>query len=99
MEKPNWSLYYLINSHNKRTYLGVTNNLKRRLRQHNKEIKGGAKYTTAFKGNGEWEVKYLVENLTKKQACSYESLIKTKSKKVKINKIDLIKEICQIDCE
>lgn len=92
----NWNLYYLRNTHNQRTYLGVTNNLTRRLRQHNGEIKGGAKYTTAFKGDGTWEVEYLVEGLTKQQACSYESLIKIKSKKKKINKIDLIKDICKV---
>jgi predicted GIY-YIG superfamily endonuclease len=34
-----------------RTYIGYTNNLERRLRMHNGEIKGGAKYTTGRK----WE--------------------------------------------
>ena len=33
------------NSH--RTYVGVTNNLVRQIRQHNKEIKRGAKYTSS----------------------------------------------------
>ena len=37
-------LCYIIRSDN-RTYVGVTNNLQRRLRQHNGEIKGGAKAT------------------------------------------------------
>lgn len=32
-------------THPNRTYIGATKNLKRRLRQHNQEIKGGAKYT------------------------------------------------------
>lgn len=36
------------------TYVGITNNLKRRLRQHNGEIKGGAKYTTS-RGPG-WKI-------------------------------------------
>lgn len=40
-----------------RTYNGYTVNLQRRLRQHNGEIKGGAKYTTRH-GMGGW--KYLV---------------------------------------
>lgn len=35
---------YVIVSDN-RSYVGITNNLQRRLRQHNGEIKGGAKAT------------------------------------------------------
>ena len=35
---------YILKSGN-RTYNGSTNNMRRRLRQHNGEIKGGAKYT------------------------------------------------------
>lgn len=46
--------YLIINSSNFKTYIGSTNNLERRLKQHNKIIKGGAKYTTAFKGTGQW---------------------------------------------
>ena len=37
-------LCYVIRSDN-RSYVGITNNLARRLRQHNGEIKGGAKAT------------------------------------------------------
>lgn len=47
---PNESPYYcycLYNDNNNKTYVGCTNNLTRRLRQHNGEIVGGAKYTTA----------------------------------------------------
>ena len=52
----------LINDNNY-TYLGITNNFKRRLRQHNGEIKGGAKYTHSFKGNGIWECYLHIVNL------------------------------------
>ena len=45
--------YILANKENNRTYNGYTNNLKRRLRQHNQEIKGGAKYTK-LSGNKTW---------------------------------------------
>ena len=37
---------YIVSSGNK-TYAGYTNNLTRRLRQHNKEIVGGARYTSS----------------------------------------------------
>lgn len=38
--------YILYNDINNLTYNGYTNNLVRRLRQHNGEIKGGARFTT-----------------------------------------------------
>lgn len=41
----------------KKTYVGVTKNFAHRLRQHNGEIKGGAKYTRGHK----WESVVLVE--------------------------------------
>jgi predicted GIY-YIG superfamily endonuclease len=40
------------------TYVGCTNNLQRRIRQHNKEIKGGARYTTTR--GGPWVVLYCI---------------------------------------
>ena len=56
------------------TYNGSTNNLKRRLRQHNGEIVGGAKAT---KGKGPWEYYVLLEGFsTHKEALSCEWRIK-----------------------
>ena len=47
---------YLLESTNKATYVGATVDLDRRLRQHNKEIKGGAFATSAKVNKGEhWE--------------------------------------------
>ena len=40
---------YLLQCGNK-TYIGATIHLERRLRQHNRELKGGAKYTS----QGKW---------------------------------------------
>jgi predicted GIY-YIG superfamily endonuclease len=40
---------YLINNDKNKTYIGSTNNINRRIRQHNGEIKGGAKYTRGCK--------------------------------------------------
>jgi len=36
---------YLLRCADNSFYCGITNNLEKRLRQHNGEIKGGAKYT------------------------------------------------------
>ena len=81
----NYILYLLINTHNNYTYLGITNNSERRIRQHNGDIKGGAKYTHAFKGDGEWQYHLHVINLTKNESLSLERKVKNKRKKSKGN--------------
>jgi structure-specific endonuclease subunit SLX1 len=47
------SYVYLLVSTNGNTYVGATVDLERRLRQHNKEIKGGAHATGIRVANGE----------------------------------------------
>jgi predicted GIY-YIG superfamily endonuclease len=47
------SYVYLLNSSNGSTYVGATVDLDRRLRQHNKEIKGGAHATGVKVSQGE----------------------------------------------
>ena len=37
---------YILKSNNNRSYIGMTNNFLRRWLQHNRILKGGAKYTT-----------------------------------------------------
>lgn len=44
-----WSCYCLKATNNK-TYIGVSVDIERRLRQHNREIVGGAKYTGTAEG-------------------------------------------------
>lgn len=63
-------VYLLQNISNNRTYLGVTNNLKKCIRQHNGILRGGARYTRAF--NGCWEYYLTIGNLTKCEALSIE---------------------------
>lgn len=55
-------------------YSGKTINLERRLRQHNGEIKGGAKYTRVRRPV---KVVYQKEFLTHLEACSEEARLKT----------------------
>lgn len=51
MEKP--SFVYLLESTDGATYVGATMDVDRRLRQHNKEIKGGAHATGSRVAKGE----------------------------------------------
>ena len=88
-ENINTYIVYLLvntNSNNNYTYLGITNNSKRRLRQHNGILKGGAKYTNAFKGDGEWVYYLKIKNLTKSEALSIERTAKNKRKKANNSK-------------
>jgi predicted GIY-YIG superfamily endonuclease len=57
------SFVYFIESTNGSTYIGATVNLDKRIRQHNKEIKGGAKATSMKVEQGEvWKYICYVEN-------------------------------------
>lgn len=51
----------------RRTYVGVTNKLDRRLRQHNGVIKGGARATRMRQAA--WRVMYVVRGLPDRRAC------------------------------
>ena len=57
------SFVYFIQSSNGSTYIGATVNLDKRIRQHNKEIKGGATATSMKVDTGEvWSYVCYVEN-------------------------------------
>lgn len=94
-----YCVYILSNTCNNRTYLGITNRPERRIRQHNCDIKGGAKYTTSFKGNGKWIYHFQLLNLNKSQALSIERTIKNKRNNFRgkdglRKKIEQIKILC-----
>jgi len=84
----NYIIYLLYNTTNNCTYIGITNNKERRIRQHNGELVGGAKYTHAKKESGEWLyygwIQAKVNNiLIKNRALSLEKKIKIESRKIK----------------
>jgi structure-specific endonuclease subunit SLX1 len=57
------SYVYFIKSTNGSTYIGATVNLDKRIRQHNKEIKGGATATSIKVLQGEiWSYHCYIEN-------------------------------------
>ena len=84
----NYNVYILKNTKNNRTYVGITNNLDRRLRQHNGIIKGGAKYTHNFKGSGEWLFHMYISGLTKSESLSFERSIKNTKCNIKGTTLD-----------
>ena len=67
-----WNCYILklANSGRSTFYIGMTNNLKKRLRQHNGEIKGGARFTSRYLKKGfTWEFCAIISGLPDKINC------------------------------
>jgi predicted GIY-YIG superfamily endonuclease len=65
-------VYLLHNKKNLRTYIGCTNNIERRIRQHRCEIKGGATYTSCYDPE-HWEIDVTVHGFqSKSEALSFE---------------------------
>lgn len=91
-----YCIYLLKHSIHNKTYLGITNNLKRRIRQHNCEIKGGAKYTSNNLLDGKWICHLIIPDLTKSEALSNERIIKNRRRKG-IGQTPLEKRIYLID--
>lgn len=65
-----WYVYFLQSSVSGRSYIGMTNDVLRRLRQHNGELVGGAKYTAKARP---WALKCVYGPYeTKSIACKVE---------------------------
>ena len=78
---------YLLQCSDDATYVGATVNLERRLRQHNNEIKGGAKATTTkVKSGKNWKRICYVSNFpTWNAALQFEWRWKQISRKFPMN--------------
>lgn len=84
----NYIIYVLYNTNSNYTYVGITNKPQRRIRQHNGELVGGAKYTKIKKGEGEWKYYGWIQGkegniIEKRTALSLEKKIKIYSRKTK----------------
>ena len=79
---PEWTCYVIGSRKNHRTYVGVTVDLARRLRQHRGIIKGGAKAT---RGDATWEYVAHVTGFGEdgSRAMSFEWHLKRASRKAK----------------
>lgn len=65
--------YTLLSADQRCTYVGITNNMARRLRQHNGELAGGAKYTTRRSVKQPWSIACTVSGFrTKVEALQFE---------------------------
>lgn len=68
-----WTVYLLVSG--RRTYIGATTNLDRRLRQHNGEIRGGARSTRGR----QWIVAcYIAGFPNRSEAYRWEKLLKSR---------------------
>jgi structure-specific endonuclease subunit SLX1 len=85
------SYVYLLVSTSGNTYVGATVDLNRRLRQHNKEIKGGARATGIKVSQGEsWtRAAYISEFPDWQAALQFEWRWKQLSRKLPVNMIPL----------
>ena len=72
----NW-LIYILKCRDNSLYCGITNNIEKRLKQHDGEIKGGAKYTRSH-----WPCKlvYKEKSESRSEALQREMVIKIMSK-------------------
>ena len=65
----NYYCYFLISHKSNRTYIGITNNLENRIKQHNGKIKGGAKSTQS----SSWNYHTVIGNFkNKSESMSFE---------------------------
>jgi len=93
-------VYLLVNSVNNCTYIGITNNKERRIRQHNGELVGGARYTTKLNNKGIWKyygwLESIEDELIINRALSLEMKVKIRSRKSK-SKLPLEKRLDAIN--
>lgn len=64
-----WHCYLLFSKSKNRTYIGITNNLDKRIKQHNQELSGGAKAT---KISQDWQYQKTIQVQDKSTALSIE---------------------------
>ena len=80
LDNKTW-VVYLLKCANNSLYCGITNDVARRLRQHNGEIQGGAKYTRA---NSPCELVYQEKSEDRASASKREYEIKKMDKNTKL---------------
>lgn len=76
-----WSVYLIYSPSRKRTYVGSTTDVFRRLRQHRGEIRGGARSTSVA---SDWVLQsYITGFRGRSPACRWEKIVKGRSRGLK----------------
>lgn len=82
-----WTLYLLYHTKANRTYLGITTDVTRRLRQHRGEIVGGARFTARVQKSfpqGHWELVATLDSFpNQSEVTRWERLLKLKTRGLK----------------
>ncbi len=71
-----WFCYLLYSENVNKTYIGITNNLDKRIKQHNQELSGGAKFT---KIASDWKYQKTIPMPDKSTALKTEYIWKQSS--------------------
>ncbi|MBP9691166.1 GIY-YIG nuclease family protein [Candidatus Woesebacteria bacterium] len=72
---------YILECHDGTLYIGITTDLERRIKQHNGEIRGGAKYTQARRPV---VLRYIEEYETRSKAQVREAELKQMTRRAKL---------------
>ena len=76
-KKTGWFLYLIYSLTLRRSYVGISTDPNRRLRQHRREIVGGARATAAAT---DWEFRIVVGGfIDKSSACRWEKICKLRA--------------------
>ncbi|CAM6098833.1 unnamed protein product [Calypogeia fissa] len=77
-----WCCYLLLSGDSKKTYVGVSFDVRRRLRQHNGEIAGGAK---SCRPGRPWRLVYTIQGFhSRNEACQFEWKWKSTAAKYRV---------------
>lgn len=84
MDNDNLWVVYLLRCADDSLYCGITNHLEKRIKQHNGELKGGAKYTRT---NGPCKLVYQESAKDRSVASKREYEIKSMTREKKLSLI------------
>ena len=89
-----WYVYLITNG--RRTYVGSTTSVTRRIRQHNREISGGARATR--KSAGRWKIVCYISGFEdRKEAYRWEAIVKKRARGI-FHRTEAMKQVASGKC-